>query len=533
METVDSNAFVPKSEIPHLLMELKQLREAHVEVSKVEQLFKLITDNVADLLAVVRPDGTRVWNNQAYYTTMGYNPEALEGSYSLSEIHDEDLPLVQQVFQESLQTGMGRKVEYRMRHKKGHWVLLESQARIVTNESGDVECMVLVARDVSGRKKMEEELIKAKKNEAISSLATGVGHEFKNILENLIEHLKAAQNASGQNDIARSHLERADLSTRQAQQVVARLLSLGMDEAEEMVPASLEPLLRGVMSAALASKATKQEIVIPAGLDLIRLGQNSFCQAVRAVVDNAVDAMRGAGKLTLSVSKVLFALDSASRPPQLAPGEYLCILVEDEGGGVDPGALDRIFEPYFSTKPERSGLGLTSALSILSRHAGTISVDSKLGQGTKVRMYIPTLKPDAPAVVPTVIRSTQGPQKILFMDDEDLVRKFVGTLLRQLGYEVTVARDGKEVIDLYAQALSEGWRFDGVIMDLLIPHGVGGAAAVHSLKQLDSSVVAIASSGYIDQPVMQDPKPFGFTAVIAKPYNRERLSEVLKAALSV
>jgi two-component system, cell cycle sensor histidine kinase and response regulator CckA len=109
----------------------------------------------------------------------------------------------------------------------------------------------------------------------------------------------------------------------------------------------------------------------------------------------------------------------------------------------------------------------------------------------------------------------------------------VGTLLRQLGYVVTVAKDGKEVIDLYAQAMQEGWRYDGVIMDLLIPHGVGGAAAVHSLKQLDPGVVAIASSGYIDQPVMQDPKPFGFTAVIAKPYNRERLSEVLKAALSV
>ncbi len=533
METAEPDEFVPKSEIPHLLVELKQLRDERVEVGKVEQLFKLITDNVADLLAVVRPDGTRVWNNQAYFTTLGYNPETLEGSYSLAEVHEEDLPLVKQVFQESLQTGMGRKVEYRMRHKKGHWILLESQARIVTNEKGDVECLVLVARDVSGRKKMEDELIKAKKIEAVSSLATGVGHEFKNILENLIEHIKAAQNASGQKEIVRSHLERADVSTRQAQQVVARLLSLGMDEPEEMVPVSLEPMLKGVVSSALSNKATKSEILIPAGLEQIRLEQASFCRAVRAVIDNAVDAMRGAGKVTVSSSKVLFALDSESRPPQLPPGEYLCVLVEDEGSGVDPGAVDRIFEPYFSTKPERSGLGLTSALSILSRHGGTINVDSKLGQGTKVSMYVPTMKTNVPSVMPTVIRTTRGPQKVLFMDDEELVRKFVGTLLRQLGYEVTVAKDGKEVIDVYGQAVKEGWRFDAVIMDLLIPHGVGGAAAVHTLKQLDPSVVAIASSGYIDQPVMQDPKPFGFSAVIAKPYNRERLSEVLKTALAV
>ncbi len=360
-----------------------------------------------------------------------------------------------------------------------------------------------------------------------------MGHEFKNILENLIEHIKAAQNASGQKEIVRSHLERADVSTRQAQQVVARLLSLGMDEPEEMVPVSLEPMLKGVVSSALSNKATKSEILIPAGLEQIRLEQASFCRAVRAVIDNAVDAMRGAGKVTVSSSKVLFALDSESRPPQLPPGEYLCVLVEDEGSGVDPGAVDRIFEPYFSTKPERSGLGLTSALSILSRHGGTINVDSKLGQGTKVSMYVPTMKTNVPSVMPTVIRTTRGPQKVLFMDDEELVRKFVGTLLRQLGYEVTVAKDGKEVIDVYGQAVKEGWRFDAVIMDLLIPHGVGGAAAVHTLKQLDPSVVAIASSGYIDQPVMQDPKPFGFSAVIAKPYNRERLSEVLKTALAV
>ncbi|NJK90654.1 MAG: PAS domain S-box protein [Blastochloris sp.] len=532
-EITDTTEFVPKSEIPHLLTELKQLRDERVEVGKVEQLFKLITDNVADLLAVVRPDGTRVWNNQAYFSTLGYQPESLEGSYSLSEVHEEDLPKVELAFQESLKTGMGRKVEYRMRHKKGHWVLLESQARIVTNEQGDVECLVLVARDVSSRKKMEEELIKAKKIEAVSSLASGVGHEFKNILENLIEHIKAAQNATGNNEIARGHLERADNSTRQAQQVVARLLSLGMSEDEEMTLSSLEPLLKGVVNSAVSNKATKVDFQIPVGLEQVRVAQSSFCEAIRLVVDNAVDAMRGAGSLTVSVSKVQFSLDSPSRPPQLAPGSYLSVMIEDEGAGVDPGAVDRVFEPYFTTKANRSGLGLTSALSILSRHGGTISLDSKLGQGTKVRLYLPSLKSQMESVPVVHPKATHGPRKILFMDDEELVRKFVGTLLRQLGYEVTLAKDGKEVIDLYAAALEQGWAYDGVVMDLLIPHGVGGAAAVHTLKQMDPGVVAIASSGYIDQPVMQDPHAFGFSAVIAKPYNRERLSEVLKTALKI
>ncbi|NJK92943.1 MAG: response regulator [Blastochloris sp.] len=117
------------------------------------------------------------------------------------------------------------------------------------------------------------------------------------------------------------------------------------------------------------------------------------------------------------------------------------------------------------------------------------------------------------------------------MDDEPLVRKFVGRLLANLGYEVTLANNGKEVVELYREALKLGRPHDAVIMDLIIPEGVGGAAAIQTLRQVDPDVIAIASSGYLDQPVMQDPKAHGFDAAIAKPYNRERLNLVLSEAL--
>jgi PAS domain S-box-containing protein len=533
MQTHDLSETVTSGDSSQLLAELTKLQQEHVSVAKVEKLFKLITDNVVDLLAIVQPDGTRLWNNHAYLTTLGYKPESLEGTYSLDEVHPDDLPLVQQVFQESLLTGVGRKVEYRMRHRQGHWINLESQARVVTNEDGVVECIVLVAHDITARKKMDEERIKAKKIEAVSSMASGVGHEFKNILENLIAHINAAQSAELSGTSPAAHLDRADQTTRQAQQVVARLLSLGMDEGHiNMVSTELEPLLTEVIHSTLARSSTKKQISIPPALEPVSINPTTFAAALKAVINNALESMQNSGILTVSVSRILFDLNSESKPPQLAPGHYLCILIEDEGPGVAPGAIDRVFEPYFSTKTGQAGLGLTSALSVLSRHNGTILIDSKLNDGTKVRLYIPYEKSAVPTQESKPKPHFTGPKKVLFMDDEELVRKFVGTLLKQLGYDVTVAKDGKEVIDLYGQALADGWSYDAVIMDLIIPRGVGGAAAVHTLKKMDPNIVAIASSGYIDQPVMQDPRPFGFTAAIAKPYNRERLSEVLKTSLT-
>lgn len=529
-------AMVPES-FPNLDLrnsptdELQKLKQERVSVARVEELFKLVTDNVADLLAIVRPDGTRLWNNKAYEKTLGYKTDALEGTYSMAEVHKEDLPIVQQAFQESLTTGIGRKVEYRMRHKEGHWVQLESQARVVTNDLGSVECLVLVARDISERKRIDEERFKSKKNEAVSSLASGVGHEFKNILENILEHIKEAQDPKEANQNVKNHLELALVSTRQAQQAVARLLNLSMQQDVELLPTNLETLLRDVVTQTLGNTKTKVQISIPESLEPIKADPVSLSNAFQAVLQNAVESMQGAGKITVEITTTSFSLDSATKPPQLFPGNYARIVIQDTGCGISSGAFDRIFEPYFTTKSRQTGLGLTSALSILSRHGGTILVDSKLLVGTTVQLFFPVSQlPAAPVSVPT--KPKHSTAKILFMDDEELVRKFVGNLLKQLGYDVTLAKDGKEVIELYGRAIEENWCYHAVIMDLLIPHGVGGAAAVHTLKKMDPSIVAIASSGYVDQPVMQDPTAFGFTAVIAKPYNRERLSEVLKSALA-
>ncbi|MDD5261429.1 MAG: response regulator [Methylacidiphilales bacterium] len=533
MGEAEDSGFVSKEELAHLLRELKQLHDERLEIKKVETLFKLVTDNIADLIAVVSPTGLRLWNNSAYQKTLGYDPEAMEGSYSLAEVHPDDMAMVQSVFEESIRTGMGRKIEYRIRHAKGDWVLLESVARVVANEKGDVECLVLVSRDITMRKKMEEELIKAKKIEAVSNLATGVGHEFDSILKNVVEHIRKARKNSAQKgrDFA-ADLEQAETAAMQAQQVVNRLMGLGGETDEvEKKELMVGPLLRGISEAVLANTLARCDLFIAPGIPSILVEQQGFIQALKNILTNSVESITSRSVIRITADVATFSLNSVNRPPQLAPGAYVNIEIRDQGKGIEQEHLARAFEPYFTTKEKAQGMGLTTALSIISRHKGTILIDSKPRVGTVVKIYIPVHGPVQARETVAAPQAAGREKRILLMDDEELVRNFIGTMLKQLGYQVMTAKDGGEAIRIYEEAIAMGQKFNAVILDLMVPNGMGGAEVIHSLRQIDPEVLAIASSGYTDQPAMMDPQPFGFTAVIAKPFNRDRLREVLSRVL--
>ena len=522
-----------REEAAHLIQEMNQLREERLEIKKIETLFKLITENVADMIAVIDPTGRRLWNNAAYLSTLGYAPSSLEGTDSMAEVHPDDLPMLQSIFEESIRTGMGRKAEYRMRHARGHWVELESVARVVTNDQGGVECLVLVSRDISARRKTEAELIKAKKNEAVNSLASGVGHEFESIVNNLVEQLRLMRS-----DLARGYdimrdLEQVEAAVSQAQLVVRRLINMGDTEEPERQVLILGPWLKGIAEAAVANSMARCDVAVSPACPTIQVEQQAFTQAVKNILQNSVEATTSRSVIRVTADPVSFNLVSSSRPPQLEPGNYVCIEIRDQGRGIDLDNISRVFEPYFSTKEKAQGMGLTTALSVLARHKGTILLDSKPRVGTTVRIYVPAQGAVAHerASEPIFKAIVQHRPRVLFMDDEDLVRNFVGTMLNQIGYDATVVSDGAEAVKLYQDAMARGKKFDAVIMDLLVPGGTGGTSAIHSLRQIDANVVAIASSGYMDQPAMVDPTPFGFSAVIAKPFNRERLREVLGSVL--
>lgn len=223
---------------------------------------------------------------------------------------------------------------------------------------------------------------------------------------------------------------------------------------------------------------------------------------------------------------------SAEKPvATLEVGAYVRLAISDNGPGIAPANLTRIFDPYFTTKAEGSGLGLATSYSIIRKHHGLIQAESEPGQGTTFIIYLPASATAAPpaanSATATGAKSSSGRERggrVLFMDDEEVLQELVGAMLAHLGYEVVCAANGEEALARYG----EGAPFDAVIVDLTVPGGMGGYETVQRLRTVDPQVRAIVSSGYSNDPLMTHFQQHGFCGVIAKPYQMAELGKVLQ-----
>ncbi len=209
------------------------------------------------------------------------------------------------------------------------------------------------------------------------------------------------------------------------------------------------------------------------------------------------------------------------------------ISIEDTGCGIATENLGRIFDPYFTTKPKGSGIGLATAYSIIRRHGGAIEVESEANVGTTFFIYLPAVLECEieSAVADSGESPAMGTGKVLVMDDDEAIRTVVKDLLTLLGYETAVAEDGTECIEMYEAAMEAEQPFSVVIMDLTVPGGMGGKEAIEQLREIDPEVKAIVSSGYSTDPIMSNYQQYGFKGIVAKPYNAFELSRALKEVI--
>ena len=211
------------------------------------------------------------------------------------------------------------------------------------------------------------------------------------------------------------------------------------------------------------------------------------------------------------------------------PGPYLRTSFRDHGVGIGPDHLPKVFDPYFSTKQKGSGLGLTVAYSIVDKHNGRLTVESELGHGTTFTIYLPASEKPASQSIDEMTSLFIGKGKILVMDDEEFIREVAIHMLSKIGYEVAVADDGNQAVEMYRQAQKSGEPFDTVIMDLTVPGGMGGKEAIQKLKKLDPNVKALVSSGYSNDPIMSNFRDYGFQGVVKKPYRIQDMSDALRS----
>lgn len=389
---------------------------------------------------------------------------------------------------------------------------------------------VLVCRDITGQKKMEEEMLKADKLDSLGILAGGIAHDFNNILMGVILDIYLAKMSLNPRDEGFKALSEAEGALMQAKGLTQQLLTFSKGGAPVLKTVTVGELIRESSSFVLRGSNVRCEFSIPEELWPVEVDEGQISQVINNLVINAVQAMPDGGVIEVRAENTAVA---GGQLQPVEPGAYVKIAVQDHGVGIPQDHLEKIFDPYFTTKRKGSGLGLSTSYSIIKNHGGYIFAESETGRGSTFYIYLPASKNPAPGKKDAQEKQPSGKGRVLIMDDEENIRNSAGKILARFGYEVGFAGDGAEAVNQYEKAKKAGNPFDVVIMDLTIPGGMGGREAIQRLAEIDPGVKAVVSSGYSSDPIMANFKEYGFKDMIAKPYKIEELNQVLQRVINL
>ncbi len=490
-----------------------------------EMRYRDLFENAHDIIQIVRPDGKLLYVNNAWRQTFGYREDETEG-LSIFDIISADC-------QDHCQETFGRVISEEKTHyintvfadKNGKKVMIEGNA-ICKFEDGKPLYTQCIFRDVTEKKKMEEELIKAQKLESVGIFAGGIAHDFNNLLQAIIGNISLAKMYISPEDKAYERLERTEKASMLATNLTQQLLTFSKGGEPIKTVTAINDILKEATSFSLRGSKVKCQYQLAEDLLPVEVDKGQLGQVAQNLAINANQAMPDGGILTIAASNLVIGDHDLYNLPA---GNYIKITFQDQGSGISKENIAKIFDPYFSSKKTGSGLGLAISYSIINNHGGLITVDSEPGQGATFTIFLPATKTPDPIEKKCVEQTIAQKGRILLLDDEDIVLDVLQEMLTFLGCETDEAKDGEQAIALYQKALKKGRPYSGVIMDLTIPGGLGGRETLSKLKQIDPEVKAIVSSGYANDPIMTKFKEHGFCGVVPKPYKVEDLSQALTA----
>ncbi|MGB5986184.1 MAG: ATP-binding protein [Desulfobacterales bacterium] len=397
---------------------------------------------------------------------------------------------------------------------------------------------LLVIRDLSEYRRMEEKLIKVKNLESIAALSGGIAHDYNNLLTVIMGNISLAQAHLDPDQDIYGLLEEAQKASEVARDLTEKLITFSRGGLPNKEVLRVAPLIRVAAEFTLSGSNLKCEYDLSDEIWPVEVDKKQISHVIYHLVMNAREAMPGGGIIQIRAQNI------EHRDPSLmlTPGRYVRISVCDQGPGISADIRDKIFDPYFSTKERGAekglGLGLSICYSIINRHRGMIDLSGDSGQGACFNIYLPAAEHDAAVSVPDTPASRHGkldrPARILIMDDEAMIRQLIGKIFQRMGHQTSFSKTGEEAIALYQEALQAGKPFDVVILDLTVKNGMGGKEAIGHLKRLNPDVRAIVSSGYSNDPAMMNYERYGFVGVVSKPYNynelRRKLAEMIAVA---
>jgi two-component system cell cycle sensor histidine kinase/response regulator CckA len=404
---------------------------------------------------------------------------------------------------------------------------IADSAAALRSADGRVQGVVLVFRDVTQQRRIEDELARANMLDSVGVLAGGIAHDFNNILTAILANLSLADRRLESHHPVKSRLDAAMAAATRAQDLTRQLLTFARGGAPIRTAMSVRELVLETATFAAQGSNVELRFEIAPEIWSAEADAGQVGQVVHNLVLNAQQAMPGGGSVTVRAEN-----DVVGAVPHvpLTPGRYVRLTVTDGGPGFSPEYLARAFQPFFSTKPTGTGLGLATVYSIVRRHDGHMELANGPNGGACVSFWLPACDTEHPVVGRREAPVAHGAGRVLVMDDDPALRALAAECLAALGYEGAFAEDGAAAVRMYEEALRSGQAYDVVVMDLTVRGGMGGLEATQRLRQLDPGLRAIVSSGYSNDPVMADPPKYGFVGVLAKPWRLEDLARALASA---
>lgn len=500
----------------------KQLRRLVISLNEAQRLAKIGNCE--------RNHKTLKWRwSTGFYHIIGYSRNDLSSNETnfWKVVHPEDKLKVELFFNTLSSQSTTSEIEFRLIRKDSAIVTVIALWKLTDDNSSFTQHGTI--QNISERKLMEEEILKGRKMESISILAGGIAHDFNNLLTGIMGNIALATRLSTDDSAIIDHLKLSEDAALRARELTNKLLVFSSGGNPTKSITYLPQLIKETAEFALSGSNVKCSYEIEESVWPVDMDSGHFSQIIQNLIVNADQSMSDGGVVAISCSNIL--VDETKRH-NLSAGHYVKITISDTGEGIEKQHLEKIFDPYYTTKgfftEKGSGLGLAIVHSIISKHGGTIAVDSKVGKGSVFTIYIPAL-PQSSKAEP--ILTTREPKDhsgyILVMDDEKVIRDVATEMLINLGYSVKTARDGNELLQLYETLVKQGNVIEATILDLTIPGGMGGKETVSKILSKDPTAKVIVSSGYSADPVIENYTLYGFCDILPKPYSMDEMAEVV------
>ncbi len=420
-------------------------------------------------------------------------------------------------------------IEGKIKREDGKEIDIEANIKKVNISQMDY--YLVFVRDVTARKDEERRLLELSKLESVSLLAGGIAHDFNNMLTAIFGNLSILKLKLKEREDLYERIEKIESVLENARSLTTQLLSLskGGEPVKEIT--TIKNTIIDTVEFTLRGSPVRLKLDVPDELPPLDVDKAQISRVIQNIITNALEAMSDEGTLFIKVEEVDIPPE---KKREINGDRALKITIQDTGSGIPKEFLPRIFDPFFSTKPNGSGLGLAVVYNIIKKHGGCIDVSSVEGEGTTFHIWLPISYSPVEKTVESLDKKENislESAKILVMDDEEMIRDFLKDILTMHGFKVEVVEDGKEAIEKYKKAMEKGEPFDLVIMDLTIPGGMGGKEAIKILKDIDLNISVIVSSGYTDTDVLIRYEEYGFSGYLHKPYKLSELFSVISKVL--